>query len=134
LRAARGAQRWEPAPRRCLARLERPELCAGAQVLARDLRLAVGRDDRIWLSGRNGAGKTTLLRELAAACTLPPERLLVLPQDLPADAGAALARSIAPRAAGSGSSRMPSGSIPIARCARTRRPPARRASSSSRSG
>ena len=85
---------WDPAPRRWLAQLERAELHAGAHVVARDLHLAIARDQRIWLRGPNGAGKTTLLRALAAACTLPPERLFVLPQDLTADASAELACSI----------------------------------------
>ncbi|HYV45399.1 MAG TPA: ATP-binding cassette domain-containing protein [Myxococcaceae bacterium] len=40
------------------------------------------RDDRIHLDGPNGAGKTTLLRALAAGARIPPERLLLLPQDL----------------------------------------------------
>jgi ATPase subunit of ABC transporter with duplicated ATPase domains len=85
---------WEPAPRRWLAQLDCRELRAGERVLAHDVRVAVGRDDRIWLRGANGAGKTTLLGALVAACTLPAERVFVLPQDLDRDASAALARSI----------------------------------------
>jgi len=85
---------WEPSPRRWVAELDARELRAGPRLLARDLHLAVARDQRVWLRGANGAGKTTLLRALAGACALPPERVLVLPQDLPADAGAALARAI----------------------------------------
>ncbi|HYG68529.1 MAG TPA: ABC transporter ATP-binding protein, partial [Anaeromyxobacteraceae bacterium] len=42
--------------------------------------------------GPNGAGKTTLLNALLAESTLPPERLLVLPQELsPEGAARALA-------------------------------------------
>lgn len=46
--------------------------------------LAVGVRDRIWIRGDNGAGKTTLLRALLAGHTLPPERILELPQELEA--------------------------------------------------
>jgi ATPase subunit of ABC transporter with duplicated ATPase domains len=38
-------------------------------------------DDRIRIAGDNGAGKTTKIRELLARSTLPPERLLYLPQE-----------------------------------------------------
>lgn len=84
----------DPAPRRWLVQLATPELRAKSRVLARDVRLAIERAQRIWLRGANGAGKTTLIQALVAASTLPTERLFVLPQDVPADAGAALARSI----------------------------------------
>ncbi|HVE88019.1 MAG TPA: ATP-binding cassette domain-containing protein [Myxococcales bacterium] len=43
------------------------------------------RDDRVHLDGPNGAGKTTLLRALVAGARVPPERLLLLPQDLSPD-------------------------------------------------
>jgi ATPase subunit of ABC transporter with duplicated ATPase domains len=36
----------------------------------------------VWLRGRNGAGKTTLLNRARELCTLPPERVLWLPQEL----------------------------------------------------
>ena len=84
----------EPAPRPWLVQLALPVLRAGDHVVARDVRVAVARDQRIWLRGDNGAGKSTLLGALVAACTLPAERLLVLPQDLPAEAGVAQARAI----------------------------------------
>ncbi|HEY6040463.1 MAG TPA: ATP-binding cassette domain-containing protein, partial [Kofleriaceae bacterium] len=64
---------------------------AGERVLAREVRLAVGRDERIWLRGANGSGKTTLLAEVLARCTLPPERVFALAQDLSLDASTALA-------------------------------------------
>ena len=84
----------EPAPRPWLVQLAAPALRAGDHVVARDVRVAVARDQRIWLRGDNGAGKSTLLGALVAACTLPAQRVLVLPQDLPAEAGAAQARTI----------------------------------------
>jgi ATPase subunit of ABC transporter with duplicated ATPase domains len=57
-------------------------LRAGDQVLASDVSAQVLRGAHVVLSGPNGAGKTTLLNALLAACTLPPERVLVLPQEL----------------------------------------------------
>jgi ATPase subunit of ABC transporter with duplicated ATPase domains len=80
--------------RRWVVQLELPELRAGDRVLARDIRLALGRDERVWLRGDNGTGKTTLIATLLAHCTLPAERVFVLPQDLSLDAGAELAHAI----------------------------------------
>jgi len=85
---------YEPAPRRWLVQLDGVDVRAGDRLIARDVRLAVARDQRTWLRGANGAGKTTLLGALVRAWTLPAERLLVLPQDLPAEASTELARSI----------------------------------------
>jgi ATPase subunit of ABC transporter with duplicated ATPase domains len=84
----------EPAPRRWLVRLEGADVRAGDKLVAREARLAIARDDRVWLRGDNGAGKTTLLRALAGACTLPAERVLILPQDQTLEASAALTREI----------------------------------------
>jgi ATPase subunit of ABC transporter with duplicated ATPase domains len=81
---------FEPAPRPVLLALDAEELRAGPAPLLRDVHLRLGREDRVRLAGPNGAGKTTLLRALLGASTLPPGRLLVLPQELPPDAGAAL--------------------------------------------
>jgi len=86
--------RGETAARRWVVQLDMPVLRAGDKILARDLHLALARDERVWLRGDNGAGKTTLIRELLAASTLPPERVFALPQDLSADAGAALAADV----------------------------------------
>jgi ATPase subunit of ABC transporter with duplicated ATPase domains len=41
---------------------------------------SIGREDRIWLRGANGAGKTSLLQAILARLTVPPERVLALPQ------------------------------------------------------
>lgn len=80
---------WAPAPRPILIELCADQLRAGPRVLARDVRLHVGRGDRVHLRGGNGAGKSSLLAALLAASTLPAERVLHLAQELPADAGAA---------------------------------------------
>ncbi|MFO0576406.1 MAG: ATP-binding cassette domain-containing protein [Polyangia bacterium] len=77
---------WSPPQRPLLVSLALDELRAGERVLARDVRVALQRGDRVHLRGRNGAGKTTLLGALLQACTLPRERVLYLPQDLSAEA------------------------------------------------
>ncbi len=82
------------AARRWLVQLDAPTLCAGDRVVARELRVAIARDDRIWLRGGNGSGKSTLLAALAAAWTLPAEALVVLPQELTADASVALTAAV----------------------------------------
>jgi hypothetical protein len=61
-----------------------------APMVLRDVRARLRREDRIWVQGPNGAGKTTLVDALLAASSLPPGRLLHLPQELPAGAGRAL--------------------------------------------
>jgi ATPase subunit of ABC transporter with duplicated ATPase domains len=73
---------YERSPKPWPLSLETPALVAGERTLLRDVRVAVGREDRIWLSGPNGAGKTTLIRALLAGARVPPERLLYLPQEL----------------------------------------------------
>jgi ATPase subunit of ABC transporter with duplicated ATPase domains len=72
------------APSPTLFHLDAPELRAGPRVVLRDVRLTIGRDDRIRLGGRNGAGKTTLLRALLASRAGRGEagRVLYLPQEI----------------------------------------------------
>jgi ATPase subunit of ABC transporter with duplicated ATPase domains len=71
---------YQPAPRPYLASLERAEISAGAAVVLRDVRLALGRDSRIHVAGPNGAGKTTLLGALLDAAAHAREHILYLPQ------------------------------------------------------
>jgi ATPase subunit of ABC transporter with duplicated ATPase domains len=78
---------WEPPPRPTLLSLDAADLRAGTAPLLRDLHMRLDRRDRVRLDGPNGAGKSTLLRALAEASTLPPGRLLWLPQELEAGAG-----------------------------------------------
>jgi ATPase subunit of ABC transporter with duplicated ATPase domains len=61
-----------------IASVDRDELRAGGAVILRDVRLTVGRDDRIWIRGDNGSGKSTLLAALAAES----RRLWYVPQEL----------------------------------------------------
>lgn len=77
--------RYEPAPRPLLASRDEAPLEAGGRRLLELPALVVRRDDRIWLSGVNGAGKSTLLRELLARSTVPPEKWLLLPQEVGED-------------------------------------------------
>ncbi len=77
---------FEPCPRPLVASLRLARLArAGGPTLATDLTLDVARADKVALEGRNGAGKSTLLAALAEASTLPPERVLSLPQVLGAE-------------------------------------------------
>jgi ATPase subunit of ABC transporter with duplicated ATPase domains len=76
--------------KRWLASVDLDEMCAGPVVLARDVRLAVGREDRIRVTGPNGAGKTTLLSALVAGASIPDRRLVHLPQELSAEDGSVM--------------------------------------------
>nr|MCH9685287.1 ATP-binding cassette domain-containing protein [Deltaproteobacteria bacterium] len=60
----------------------RDALMAGSHRCAGPVALSLQPGTRAWIRGPNGAGKTTLLRALAAASTLPPERMFHLPQVL----------------------------------------------------
>jgi ATPase subunit of ABC transporter with duplicated ATPase domains len=83
---------YERAPSPVLVHLAEAEVRRGDHVVLRDVRVTIGRDDRVRLDGRNGAGKTTLLEALVARLALP-ERVLYLPQELtPAAIAEALAR------------------------------------------
>jgi ATPase subunit of ABC transporter with duplicated ATPase domains len=78
------------AERPTLLALDAAEVRAGPALVLRDVHVRLGREERVRLEGPNGAGKTTLLEALLAAATLPPERILHLPQELPREAGPAL--------------------------------------------
>jgi ATPase subunit of ABC transporter with duplicated ATPase domains len=85
---------WEPAPKPHLFTLDAPELKAGEARLLGELHLVVGRESRIRIAGRNGSGKSTLVRALIQSARLPPERLLVLPQELSPEDGRALLEEV----------------------------------------
>jgi ATPase subunit of ABC transporter with duplicated ATPase domains len=78
------------APAARLLSLEVDEIRAGDTIVLRDVRLVVNRQSRVRVAGPNGAGKTTLLRAMLAASSLPSDRILYLPQELAAGAGAAM--------------------------------------------
>lgn len=79
----------EVAPKRIVAHLEVPSLVLGGRELLCDVRLSLMRNEHVRLSGCNGAGKSTLARRVVETSTLPSERLLYVPQELP-DAAEAL--------------------------------------------
>ncbi len=73
---------YEPAQRAHVLRLSASEVKAGPTVILRDPRIAIGPRSRVHVAGPNGAGKTTLIRALVDGSTLPPDRLLYLPQEM----------------------------------------------------
>jgi ATPase subunit of ABC transporter with duplicated ATPase domains len=89
---------WERPARPWLLALDGGGLRAGGapggRLLVEGAALRLGRDDRVRLAGANGAGKTTLLEALLARSTLPPERVLHLPQELPPGAGPRLLEEV----------------------------------------
>ena len=94
---------WERPARPVLLALDAVEVRAGDRVVLREVVATLGRGDRARIAGRNGSGKTTLLTALVSGSTLPPGRLLHLPQELSPGAGRVLldeARALAPDARG----------------------------------
>ena len=72
---------YERAPSPVLFHLDAPELRVGDHVVLRDVRLTIGRDERVRIAGENGAGKTTLLSALLAS-RRRDDRVFHLPQEL----------------------------------------------------
>ncbi|NUO54268.1 MAG: ABC-F family ATP-binding cassette domain-containing protein [Polyangiaceae bacterium] len=75
---------YERAPSAVLFHLDAPELRAGDHVVLRDVRLNIGREERVRIAGANGAGKTTLLHAIVRAKGRD-DRLLFVPQELEAE-------------------------------------------------
>jgi ATPase subunit of ABC transporter with duplicated ATPase domains len=73
---------YQRAPGSRVLGLDVDQVRAGDRTLLRDVRLTLGREDRVSVEGPNGAGKTTLVRALLAASAVPRDRLVYLPQDL----------------------------------------------------
>lgn len=71
----------EPPRRSRLLSFSGPLRVAG-QTLVDNADVTIERGDRILLTGPNGAGKSTLLRALLGKSSLPPDRILHLPQEL----------------------------------------------------
>ncbi len=76
---------YERAPHPVLFHIDGPEVRAGERVVLRDVRVTIGRDERIRIAGDNGAGKSTLLTALLAA-RRRDDRVLYLPQELTPEA------------------------------------------------
>lgn len=76
------------ARREWVTQFEFEELCGGpVRVLGRS-RVAVRRDDRLWLRGPNGCGKTTLLRRIIDEVARSGLEFLEIPQNLETMVGA----------------------------------------------
>jgi ATPase subunit of ABC transporter with duplicated ATPase domains len=75
---------YERAPQKVLFHLDAPELRAGDHVVLRDVRLSIGREERVRIAGANGAGKTTLLHAIVRSKPRD-DRLLFVPQELDAE-------------------------------------------------
>jgi ATPase subunit of ABC transporter with duplicated ATPase domains len=73
--------RSQRCPKPTVSTLDGP-LTVGGRVLVDQLSLHVTRETRAVLRGPNGAGKSTLLRALVQHASIPPERVLDLPQEL----------------------------------------------------
>ncbi len=76
---------YERAHGAVLFHLDAEVLHRGDHAVLREVRVTIGREERVRLEGANGAGKTTLLEALVASFGRP-ERLLYLPQELSAEA------------------------------------------------
>jgi ATPase subunit of ABC transporter with duplicated ATPase domains len=85
---------FERATRPWLLALEAPEIERGSRTILRDVRLRLGREERVQLRGPNGSGKSTLLRTLLGAADVPLDRLLYLPQELTPDAAESALRTV----------------------------------------
>jgi ATPase subunit of ABC transporter with duplicated ATPase domains len=73
---------FERAPRPVLLSLAGEDVRAGGRAVLADVSVALGRAERVRVAGPNGAGKTSLLAALLAGSTLPPAKVLRLPQEL----------------------------------------------------
>ncbi len=94
---------WERAPRPWLLSLAGADVVRGGRAVLEGVGVRLGREDRVRVEGPNGAGKSSLLEALLEASTLPPDRVLHLPQELPAGEGGRLleeVRALAPATRG----------------------------------
>ena len=72
-------------PRKTLVSLPAGSLPVGSARRLIHPRLSLGPCDRVALTGPNGAGKTTLLRRVLSELSLPPERVVYVPQEVSAE-------------------------------------------------
>ncbi len=72
---------FERAPSPVLFHVSEDVVKRGEHPVLHDVRVTIGRDDRVRIEGPNGAGKTTLLEALVGSLTRR-ERALYLPQEL----------------------------------------------------
>ena len=89
---------WMPGAasrRRAVAGLGEGDLPLGGGKFLHHPTLSIGPSDRVALTGPNGSGKSTLVRELVGGTKLAAERLVYLPQEVPAGAARALLGEVA---------------------------------------
>ena len=77
---------FEASPKAWIAAVDPSSVRVNGRALTGPTQLGLGRVDRIHLAGPNGAGKTTLLRAFVENLRVPAERVLLLPQELDAEA------------------------------------------------
>ncbi len=80
--------RGEPIGRRVLLQLDEKAVPLGPGRALRCPRLEMGREERVAVMGPNGSGKSTLIRHVLERLDLPSDRLVYLPQEVPAARGA----------------------------------------------
>ncbi len=80
--------RGEPIGRRVLLQVPEGAVPLGPGRSLRCPRLEVRRQERVAVMGPNGSGKSTLIRHVLEHIDLPTERLVYLPQEVPAARGA----------------------------------------------
>lgn len=81
-------------PRDFLLRLPAGSLALGRGRQLHFPALTIGGTSRIALTGANGLGKSTLIRHLLDHLQLPPDKMVSVPQEIPADDSRALLESI----------------------------------------
>lgn len=84
---------YAKAPSTVLFHVDRDRIERGDRLVLKDVRLSIGREERVRIAGPNGAGKTTLLGALLERGP-PRARVLHLPQELLASEIAALTRTL----------------------------------------
>lgn len=77
-----------------VAHLDAGEIPLGASRALVHPQLRLCGTDRVALCGPNGSGKSSLVRRMMSALTLPPDRVVYLPQELSADDTRALVRQV----------------------------------------
>lgn len=85
---------FERAPMPVLFHVDHDRIERDGHTILRDVRVSIGREERVRVTGPNGAGKTTLLGALLASRGSSDARILHLPQELEPEAVARLARSV----------------------------------------
>lgn len=84
----------EVAPRNSLLELPAGVLSLGEDRTLRFADLRIGPSDRIGLVGPNGGGKSTLVRHILSQLSLPPDKVVYLPQEIDGAESAEILRQV----------------------------------------